>query len=1074
MDPNALDDETLNSLTGTLGSLGEVLSEMSNPSTTAEAHRYAREFLDDYREGMPGEKEIEAQFETNAEQTREILRRARERIAARKFDKRQLWLAAAKGLGSPTRTGAIGESASLLAGELMPVREKEQDFNLARENDLIGIDQALGTVDDKQLARRLQLLIAKQGTQGELAKEALKTLGRQVKNSTGARGADAVDRAYAPDYIEFITNGASVAAKSLEELGLASKALRSGDDKLTGPIVGGLASIPVIGKAGQDIFNPKASDVQELVESTIQASLRPILGAQFTEKEGERLISRVYNKRMDERINADRVDRLRQQIQRAYEQKLAAAEYWRKHNTLRGFEGQTSWTIDDFMPDRTWPGGANFRPEADDEDEGEIMEVYVYDPDEPDPDEPDPEAAPPINTTGEVVKDVIRIEDLPNRKKPYKRRLPWDLFRGKGFADGGEVEGERELFIMPDGAKVTAPVGMSEEEVVAQYMAAQEGSEADPTVTDRLAEGTIGGALGYLAAKYGARGAMGATNLLPGRSINQGEKRVLGLMDTMDIHPEFLAQRLRELQKRQVPAMMLDVAGPEMRGLGEAALLPKATETGPFLDELKIRQRGTRERVADQVNTALAPDPFTSHYDDLTKRRSDTAKTNYAAAYQAHPKVPAAVVAPFLQAPSFEKAWKQAEKGWKDRPGSKGKLPYKVDATGTVYDYPLEFLDDVKKRFDDLISVAKQNGQNQRVKDLTTIQQQFRDALDKATMDKTGKSKYQSAREAYEEDSKLIDQMDFGRNEFLKLSPEDAAKHVAGLDFTQKDALRTGVAEALFRNLKGPYTDTNPAQKLAGSPDAMARLETLFDNPKDFEIFKEALEAEREMFDETRGTLGKGKSARGSYEPPDSAITRLARKAPALGVFSPTYWALKRARAESKITEKEADQIIRILKTRDPKVIEENLGSKFRRKAKRRKAAGKAGLVGAAIGAAAPFIADGIEDEEEPIRKAKGGGVRRLYEKATGRPVRPGDKVRYKSHLADEPEEEVEITYVRDPGPHSSGKVTARFKDGSEREYYSDAYGLELREPEKPKLSVVKKKRGGRVGLARLKEKYGA
>ena len=87
--------------------------------------------------------------------------------------------------------------------------------------------------------------------------------------------------------------------------------------------------------------------IQQGVEEVVQRNLRLVLGAQFTEKEGERLISRAFDPSLSEKENKKRVDRLLNQIEKAANAKQKAAEYFEKHGTLKGFKG-TLMTMQDF------------------------------------------------------------------------------------------------------------------------------------------------------------------------------------------------------------------------------------------------------------------------------------------------------------------------------------------------------------------------------------------------------------------------------------------------------------------------------------------------------------------------------------------------------------------------------------------------------------------------------------------------------------------------------------------------------------------------------------------------------
>jgi hypothetical protein len=102
--------------------------------------------------------------------------------------------------------------------------------------------------------------------------------------------------------------------------------------------------------------NPEALQSRELVEEVVQRNLRAVLGAQFTEKEGDRLISRAFNPKLPPEENAKRVRRLFLQMSSAAEQKQAMVDYFNQFGTLRGFKGKMP-TIQDFYNAMEGKGG---------------------------------------------------------------------------------------------------------------------------------------------------------------------------------------------------------------------------------------------------------------------------------------------------------------------------------------------------------------------------------------------------------------------------------------------------------------------------------------------------------------------------------------------------------------------------------------------------------------------------------------------------------------------------------------------------------------------------------------------
>jgi len=156
-------------------------------------------------------------------------------------------------------------------------------------------------------------------------------------------GQKKADEQFGVDFVEFATGGYADVMKQLNQLRDASKALKSGA-AISGPIIGNLPDAVLAAT------NPSAVATKEAIQEVAQRNLRLVLGAQFTEKEGERLIARVFNPRLREEENAKRVDRLIKQIGDAAQAKLDAAQYFQQHGSLTGWQGRLP-RLSDFDPD---------------------------------------------------------------------------------------------------------------------------------------------------------------------------------------------------------------------------------------------------------------------------------------------------------------------------------------------------------------------------------------------------------------------------------------------------------------------------------------------------------------------------------------------------------------------------------------------------------------------------------------------------------------------------------------------------------------------------------------------------
>lgn len=158
-----------------------------------------------------------------------------------------------------------------------------------------------------------------------------------------------IDEKFAGEFVDFqAAGGSSKIEKNLTTLQSASNRLKSGNN-LTGPVLGSLPD------AVRATTNPESLEVQQNVELVITESLKQLLGAQFSEKEGERLLARTYDPRLPEDINASRVDALIKQIRTSAEAKVAASDFLSENGTLKGFKGKVFSPSD--ITNMSLPGG---------------------------------------------------------------------------------------------------------------------------------------------------------------------------------------------------------------------------------------------------------------------------------------------------------------------------------------------------------------------------------------------------------------------------------------------------------------------------------------------------------------------------------------------------------------------------------------------------------------------------------------------------------------------------------------------------------------------------------------------
>lgn len=156
------------------------------------------------------------------------------------------------------------------------------------------------------------------------------------------KGQEAADREFGKEYAQWnALGGFADVDKQIAQLDRVSGELGKPGNDYTGPVVGQVPDNVRV------LSNPAAVNAKNLVEEVAQRNLRLVLGAQFTQVEGERLIARAYNPLLPPSENKKRVDALIRQIKTAAKARDDAAKYFEENGTLAGWKGKMP-TVSDF------------------------------------------------------------------------------------------------------------------------------------------------------------------------------------------------------------------------------------------------------------------------------------------------------------------------------------------------------------------------------------------------------------------------------------------------------------------------------------------------------------------------------------------------------------------------------------------------------------------------------------------------------------------------------------------------------------------------------------------------------
>lgn len=437
---------------------------------------------------------------------------------------------------------------------------------------------------------------------------------------------------------------------------------------------------------------------------------------------------------------------------------------------------------------------------------------------------------------------------------------------------------------------------------------AEEGNRGSGALTGGIMGTTLG-----IAAPLALRATKGASGWLRERLFptdalveRKAAEKMAEAMAQDKLTTSQMQAKMAQDKAMGVPSVVANT-NPALADLAEAVAQRTGSGARQVEKTLMEQKMGARERAHQQTVKALNPGDY---YDDLTKLQDDMktlAGPAYSQAY-AHGEVTNPKVLKYLQLPQFKQALTKAEE--------------LLAAEGRELDMSkptVEVLDQVKRGLDTLIE-----GQTDAVTGKTTSlgriytqkKNEFLKDLDKAVPD------YELARGIYAGGAELQDAMRKGINDFSRMDHEQVIKLVSGMGESEKHAFRTGVARDLYDKIMKPSGNFNAAQRLIGSPEMQAKLQPLFDNPAQFELFKNALEREAQLFNQSNKILGgsptgKRMQMRETLEG-DSGVGDAMMSAVTGGWKSSLASSVVGAMRKGQMTEKTSAKLADMLMSKDP------------------------------------------------------------------------------------------------------------------------------------------------------------
>jgi hypothetical protein len=416
------------------------------------------------------------------------------------------------------------------------------------------------------------------------------------------------------------------------------------------------------------------------------------------------------------------------------------------------------------------------------------------------------------------------------------------------------------------------------------------------------------------------------------RIQTRAAEKLNAALQESNLSPQDIAIKMAQDRAMRVPSVTANVS-PALSDLAEAVAQRTGSGARKVEKTLTEQKTGARERTYSQVKKGLQPGDYYADEQKLVQDLRDRAKTLYDNAY-AHGTVDDPRINTVLKDPEFAGFFAKAKEiANKEAMAAKlrGEDPSRYqlqeiyqlgrDPAGNTIVISTQLpdvrtLDYMKRGIDATIDSMYSTGKSAEATALRDLRKQFVNAIDENV------GAYKQARGAYAGEMEVIDAMRSGLADFGKLDHEQIVKLVAGMSQAEKEAYRTGVARNLYSRIMDPSGNFNAAQRVIGSPEMQTKLQPLFDNPGQFQLFKNALEREAQLFGQANKVLGgsqTGKRTQMREQLEENSDIAQAFNQAASGNFWQSLTGLaSRTIGKASINEKTASKMADMLMSKDP------------------------------------------------------------------------------------------------------------------------------------------------------------
>jgi hypothetical protein len=259
-------------------------------------------------------------------------------------------------------------------------------------------------------------------------------------------------------------------------------------------------------------------------------------------------------------------------------------------------------------------------------------------------------------------------------------------------------------------------------------------------------------------------------------------------------------------------ADVVDVAGENVKRLARNVASQPGDAANVQRDFVRARGEKTYRDVNNAILSAFSPEDFVTKLQTSRDRLTAQANQAYTAATQATPFVRSAEIDDILNTPAGQQSLRNVMS--RVMPGQQSALGPVNPQTGAVEKYRLDALRAVKS---DLY--ARATGQNpltggntEEAAYLKTLSGRLNDAL------KNASKPYRDAAAQYADEANLIEAMQKGSEEFLRMRPNEIREFLKGKTAGEREMFMNGAYDAMERGFLGGKNNRNFADTILNTP----------------------------------------------------------------------------------------------------------------------------------------------------------------------------------------------------------------------------------------------------------------